>query len=479
MSQYNYASRFKNETHCGGARFAFACRKVLEMKVLLVNALFHPFKGGVEKHLLELSRALARKGVKVSVLTARLEGTKQYEELSGVKVHRIACTEIRLPNFYPPPVILAPDAYSKIEELDGRERFDLIHLQDRWFPDFSMALAYAKNAGKPVVVTLHNARPVGIAPHYTLFGGAFDSVFGKPVLENADLIISVSKWAVGDIAKYGLPRGKMVCVHNGVSPKEYRPSAHRAARFRKKHALEGKKILLFVGRVIRQKGIEYLIDAMPLVLKRVPQARLVVVGRGNRLEKMRSRVAKLGLQGKVHFEGFLDEEELKDALCACNVFVLPSLWEVLPVSILEAMACGKPIVASDVGGNGELVRRGHNGFLVPKKNSRRLAEKIVRVLSDEQLAGRMGRNSRERVVSEFNWELIASQTISAYQKLLRKYRAKPPEKPALPFKLVQFNESIKARLRKEYGKRLEKTLSESAEKFNESLRAVAEKFGGK
>lgn len=453
---------------------------LLALKILLVNALFHPFKGGVEKHLLELSKALVRNGVKVHVLTARLEGTKQYEEFDGVKVHRIACTEMRLPGFYPPPVILAPDVYSKIAELDGREHFDLVHLQDRWFPDFSLSLAYAKNAGKPFVLTLHNARPVGIAPHYTLFGGAYDSLLGKPVLENSDLIISVSKWAMGDIGHYGIPRSKMVAIHNGISPSEYKPSEKRAERFRKKHAfLKGAKILLFVGRIIRQKGVEYLLDAMPSVLQRVPNARLVIVGRGNRLEEMRFRASKLGLEGKVRFEGFLEEEELKDALCACDAFVLPSLWEVLPISILEAMACGKPIVASNVGGNSELVGNGFNGFLVPKKSSRQLAEKIVRVLSDEKLARKLGENSRKRVLNEFDWELIAVQTMEAYGKLLKKWKAHPPSKPALPFKLVRFSEKIKARIKKEYGEKLEETFLEYYDHFNKGLRELKKKFENK
>lgn len=452
----------------------------MAIKVLLVNALFHPFKGGVEKHLIELSRALVKKGVKVHVLTAKLEGTTAFEEFDGVKVHRIPCTEMRIPGLYPPPVILAPDVYARVAELDAKEKFDLIHLQDRWYPDFSLSLAYAKNAGKPFVLTLHNARTVGIAPHYTLLGGAFDSLFGKPVLENSDLIISVSKWAISDMGHYGIPASKMVCIHNGISPSEYKPSNERSQRFRKKHGFsKDAKIMLFVGRIIRQKGVEYVLEAMPSILKSAPQARLVIVGRGNRLEKLQARASSLHLEGKVRFEGFLSEEELKDALCACDAFVLPSLWEVLPVSILEAMACGKPIVASEVGGNAELVREGYNGYLVPKRNSKLLSEKLVKVLSNDKLAQRMGENSRKRAVKEFNWELIADKTIAAYKKLLAHHKAHPPSKPALPFKLVHFSEKFKARMKKEYGGKIEETLLEYYEGFNDKLLELKGRFAKK
>lgn len=393
------------------------------MKVLIVNALFHPFTGGVEKHMLELGAHLVKRGVEVHVLTGRLKGTMPEETVEGIRVHRIACREIRLPRIYPPPLIMARGVKRELEALDRVHNFDVIHLQDRWFPDFNEALIYAKRKGKPFVVTLHNARPYGIAPHYTVLGGLYDQFVGKRILNSADKIISVSYWSATDVAKYKIPRDKFVVIHNGIDTTHFKPRKTRA--FADKLGVKG-PMLLFVGRIIRQKGLDFLVRAMPLVLAKNPDARLVIVGRGNKLEQVKRLVKRLGLETQVIFPGFVSEDELKDALCGCDVFVLPSLWEVLPISILEAMACGRSVVCTNAGGNAELVRDGFNGFVVPKRDPKSLANAINKIVADPILQRRMGENSRKRAVEEFDWPIIAAKTIDAYQKVIAEHAASRP-----------------------------------------------------
>ncbi|MEK6924313.1 MAG: glycosyltransferase family 4 protein, partial [Candidatus Micrarchaeota archaeon] len=238
------------------------------------------------------------------------------------------------------------------------------------------------------------------------------SLVGKRVLRKADYIISVSKWAAGDIGHYGIPRSKITVIRNGIDAKVFKPGSGKS--FRRKHGITG-RMLLFVGRVIRQKGLDYLVAAMPEILCATPDTKLVIIGRGNRLEHVRKRVKKLGLENNVVFPGFVNERELKAALRECDAFVLPSLWEVLPVSILEAMASGKPIVCTDAGGNRELVQNGFNGFVVPKRDPKALAHAVARVLRDEKLRKKMGRNSRRKAVAEFSWNRIAALTIDLYR----------------------------------------------------------------
>ncbi len=395
------------------------------MKVLIVNALFHPFPGGVEKHAVELATELVKQGVEVHVLTGRIDGTKAEETYRGIRIHRIDCTELRIPRYYPPPLIVAPNAYNDIAALDAKYRFDVIHLQDRWFPDFNSAVLYAQDNGKPAVVTLHNARPVGIAPHYTVFGGLYDHLIGKSVLQKADKIISVSSWSALDIQAYGIPADKLSVIHNGIDTGAFKPK--KSTAFREKHGIKG-PMLLFVGRVIRQKGLEYLLEAMPAITARVPEAKLVIIGRGNRLQLIKKMVDKLGLQGNVVFPGFVSEDDLKTALCECDAFVLPSLWEVLPVSILEAMASGKPVVCTNAGGNTELVENGFNGLVVPKRDPPALASACIKVITDKRLAQRMGRNSRIKAANEFSWKKIAVKTIGVYKEIIAENRRNPKRK---------------------------------------------------
>jgi glycogen synthase len=389
------------------------------MRICLVNALFHPFSGGVEKHMYELSRELVRQGVDVTVVTARLRGTPAYEEIDGVKVHRVPCLEIRAPGFYPPPLIVAPGFVLRLKKLDDQQHFDIIHLQNRFFVGFDMAAVYCRLKRKPFMMTIHNARPVGISLPVTVGGLAFDWLIGRWPFALADRIIAVSDWVRGDIAKYGIDRGKIVPVHNGIDVNAFRPSAEKNVRTQ--YGIGDDPMLLFVGRMITQKGVPYLIDAMPLVLKEHPRAKLFLVGRGSALKSLKTKVAALGLEKSVIFSGYLSEQQLKETYGTCDLFVLPSVWEVLPIAVLEAMSSAKPVVCTDAGGDREMVRDGVNGYVVPKRDPGALAEKVNLVLADSDMRSRMGAASRRIAEEEFDWKLIAAQTKRVYEELLKKF----------------------------------------------------------
>ncbi len=399
-----------------------------KIKVCIVNALFSPFMGGVEKHMLELSKHLVKQGVEVHVMTGKLSDLSKEQNIEGIKIHRIECTEIRIPGLYPPPLVLSANVQESLAKLDEKYNFDIIHLQDRWFPDFDSVLIYAKTVNKPFIVTLHNARPVGIALHYTVLGGLYDQVIGKQVLKSADRIISVSNWAIGDVSKYGIPKSKFTYIPNGVEGSEYfvctDPLKARQKAIRNKFNLTKGPLLLFVGRVIKQKGLEYLIKAMPEILTIMPEVQLVVVGKGDKLTELKTLVNKLKLNDNVKFPGFVDDASLRKLLSSADIFVLPSLWEVLPVAILEAMASGKPIVCTDAGGNRELVDH-TNGIVVPKRNITALAGAVISVLSNEQRMKQMGKTSRKKALEQFNWQTIAYNTIQVYKNEIELNKSSP------------------------------------------------------
>lgn len=386
------------------------------MRICLVNALFHPFSGGVEKHMYELSRELVRQGVDVTIVTARLKGLPASEEIDGVKVRRVPCLEIRVPGLYPPPYIVSPLFIYHLRQLDREHNFDLIHLQNRFFPDFDMAAIYAKLHRKPFMMTIHNARPVGISLPITVFGSAYDWLVGRWPFALADRIIAVSEWVKGDIAKYRINPDKIIPVHNGINVAEFHPTDSKAVR--QQYGIDDRPMLLFVGRMITQKGLPYLLDAMPAVLEKHPDARLFLVGRGNALPHLKKKVSAMGLEKSVLFSGYLSEEQLKETYGTCDLFVLPSVWEVLPIAILEAMSSGKAVVCTTAGGNRELVRDGDNGYVVPMRDPAALAEKINGLLSDRAKLKEMGLRSRQIAEEEFDWKLIAARTKQVYEGVL-------------------------------------------------------------
>jgi glycosyltransferase involved in cell wall biosynthesis len=385
------------------------------MRICLVNAFFHPYIGGTEKHMYELGRRLARKE-EVHALTCLLEDTKAEENVKGVHVHRIPARFIKAPLIYPPPLVFAPGVKDAVTLLDGEYDFDIFHLHGRWFTDFAYVAKYAKKNGKKFCLTLHNARPLGISPMVGALGTMFDWFSGVRTIKAADRIVAVSASVKEDISHYrGVDRDKIEVIHNGVDIEVFKPSK---PILRDKYAEGFDNVFLFLGRLIEQKGLPYLIDATKEVIKDYPSTRLLVVGRGKLKGALEARVRKEGLQKHIVFPGFVDEKTLPSLYSSCDAYVLPSLWEVLPISLLEALSCGAPLIASDAGGNPEVVENGVNGFIFEKRNTNQLAEEMKTLANDPALRKRMARKSREIAVKKFDWDIIAQKTIRFYNKVL-------------------------------------------------------------
>lgn len=383
------------------------------MRFCMVNAFFSPYIGGTEKHMYELGRRLAKQEA-LYVLTSRLKNTKEYEELENMKIFRVKAKEYKMPLIYPPPLVIARDARKKIERLDKEIDFDVFNLHGRWFPDFGYVVKYANRKGKLVTLTLHNGRPVGISPLVTVLGTSFDIAYGKKLLKKVDRIIAVSASVKEDISKYGLDKDKIVVIHNGVDTEVFKPTEPVF-----KEQYEGcDNLLLFVGRIIEQKGLDHLIDAMPRILKEYPSTKLLIVGKGKMKPRLIKKVKKMDLNKEIIFPGFIDEELMPNLYSSADVFVLPSLWEVLPIALLEGLSCGAPLLASDAGGNPEIVENGKNGFIFEKRNDEELIEKLRIMLDDHTLRKNMRRESRETALKKFDWDLITAKTSDFYRELI-------------------------------------------------------------
>lgn len=380
------------------------------MKICLLNALFRPFAGGIEKHMHGLSRGLADLGVDVTVVTGRINDLPEREDVDGVRVRRVPCRAIKAPFLYPPPLVLSPGFPLHLKRIDDAEDFDLFHLHNRFFIDFNLSLPYARLKRKPFVVTAHNPRPKHVASFLGALGTSYDWLVGRWLFIRADRVIAVSEWAKRDIAKYGVDEKKIETIYNGVNVGEFQP--------RDKCRAGGGGILLFVGRMVPQKGVSYLLDAMPIVLEKYPGVKLVLVGRGSLCNDLRRKASLLGLDGSVNFSGYIEEDELKEAYGACDLFVLPSVVEPFGIVIVEAMASGKPVVCTDSGGVREIVADGVNGFIVPPGDPGALAGRICELLADEGLRGRMGQAGRSIAEAKFNWEAIAVKTKRLYEEVL-------------------------------------------------------------
>lgn len=379
----------------------------------MLNPFYHPFSGGTEKHLLEVCTRLAKKH-DVTVLTSMLEGTKRKEVLDGVKIVRIPSAVLTsLPHPLPPPVPLMLFPWpSFVWEL---KKAELVHIHNRFVYGLNDVFAIKKVFKKPLALTLHNARPQGIDLPTDLVGGVYDDAVGQTIMRNCDLIAGVSRNTIETTVPNELWDSAQV-IYNGVDTKMFTPNTHadRAEALRKELGLEGKKIVLTVCRLVEQKGLDYLIDAIPFVLREEKNAHFVILGHGPRLKHLQEKARKKGLDDKISFltERF-SESDLAALYEACDCFCLPSLWEPFGIVFVEALSSGKPVVGTDVGGIPEIIENGKSGFLVPTRNSTILAEKISILLSNPAKARKMGEAGRKTALKKFTWD----ETAKGYEKL--------------------------------------------------------------
>jgi glycosyltransferase involved in cell wall biosynthesis len=223
------------------------------------------------------------------------------------------------------------------------------------------------------------------------------------------------KWA------FGLPDNKLVMVPNGVNPRVYETvSSQTLESLRREFALPEEKLVLFVGRLVYEKGAHVLINAIPKVLEKV-NAKFVIVGSGYMKDQLYNIVKSMGIEHKVLFTGFLEEEKLLGLQTCADVSVVPSLFEPFGIVALEAMAARSPVVVSDTGGLSEIVEHDSTGVKVYPNNTESLAWGIIRVLSDDKFRAQISHNGYEKIKRKYDWGKIALETKGIYESVLGEY----------------------------------------------------------
>jgi glycogen(starch) synthase len=218
---------------------------------------------------------------------------------------------------------------------------------------------------------------------------------------------------------YGLSRDRVTVIPNGVDVSVYEEEFDRA-EFRKRFAWPEEKIVLFVGRLVYEKGVQTLISAIPKVLSRV-NAKFVVVGEGGMKDSLMRQVANMRLAHKIMFTGFLDEESLRKLYQIADVCVVPSLYEPFGITALEAMAAKTPLVASNTGGLSEIVEHDKTGTKIFVGNVDSVAWGITRVLLDPGYANWIKLNAYQKTLEVYDWAKIAKQTKEYYEQILKEY----------------------------------------------------------
>jgi len=392
------------------------------MKVLMLSPEYPPHVvGGLGKHVYELAENLTQQGVEVYVVTPSYPGSPLQEEIKGVKIFRSPLCQVNplgfLDNILQSNLNLAETAISLIHEVGG---FSIIHAHD-WLVGFSAKLL--KHAFRlPLVCTIH-------ATEYGRNRGIHNDL--QNYIHNVEWLLTYEGWRVICCSEYmtkevsrvfELPTDKIKVIPNGINPQKF-AIRENVTNFRHNYAAPEEKIILSVGRLVHEKGLHTLIEALPKILSAVPEAKLVVVGKGGERESLEKRARDLGISHKVFFTGFLSDENLVRLYKCADVAVFPSLYEPFGIVALEGMAAQVPVVLSDTGGLSEIIVDEKEGLKAYPGDSWMLGEKIIAILKDKQFAANLVREAYTKVKKIYSWEQIARDTRNVYSEVEGEWKA--------------------------------------------------------
>jgi glycosyltransferase involved in cell wall biosynthesis len=368
-------------------------------RILVFTNHFYPYRGGLENAVLELysTMKVLHPEIEIDVICNNTEDVSPYEEYRGLNVYRIACWNILGGTYSIPKPRHVLKTLSRLKN----RRYRFVNTHTRFFINSAIGFFFAKLCGFRLIHTEHGASFTKLKnPLVTLISFVFDQTLGRLILTQADDVVVVSR-AAGRFARR-LGAKDMQHIPNGieVADKVF------GGEFSKKE----KNSLVFVGRLVYGKGVQDLL----FVLKDIPgDWKLRIVGIGNYQEVLKRRVREYALETNVEFLGLLESAEVHHLLAKSQIFINPTYTEGFGITTMEAGLEGCAVVASNVGGQPDIIDDGTDGFLVDgfeKKEQRRfelLRDRIDKLLDDEKLCRTFGERIGRKVSERFNWERTA------------------------------------------------------------------------
>ncbi len=411
------------------------------MKILMLTWEYPPrVVGGISKVVYDLSHRLIKDGHQVTVVTYRDGDTSYYEDDEGINVYRVDNYMIHPNNFVDWIMQLNFNMVAKASELMNKfGKFDVIHAHD-WLVSYA-AKSLKEAYDVPMVATIHateNGRNSGIHDETQRYIN--DSEW-QLTYEASEVIVN-SNYMKNEIQRiFGLPYDKINVIPNGVKLDKFE-GIERDYDLRRQYAMDNEKIILYVGRLVYEKGVQNLIGAMPKILENYHDSKLVICGRGGMMDELKQEAHNLGIDEKVYFVGYCDAAKVQKMYINADVAVFPSTYEPFGIVALEGMLSGTPTVVSDVGGLNEIVEHGVTGMKSYAGNSNSIADSILALLYDQELCNRVSKNAIEVVKEKYNWNIIAQATFKTYEKAISKSKSKE-----LEAKLTQEKAGKTSRLR--------------------------------
>ena len=384
-----------------------------QTSLCIVTHTFLPHVGGIERVVYEQCKRLRQKQFEPMVVTHRNYTDKNYV-FDGIRVRCYDSVNIgfRLGIPYAIPQITSLKTF-----LESVKSSDLIHVHGHPYLSSFLAAKIAKKYSKPLVLTQHNT--------FIEYGSSLwdhvewlnDYAIGKQVLKEADKIVVVSNATGNYVLSLGADPEKIRVLHNGVDVNRFRPLTGVKDEMRKKLGIsKDSSVVLTVRRLVYKNGIDTLIESAKKAIKKNPRLVFLVVGKGPDFEKVKEKIEQLGMQKNFRLTGFISDEDLPFYYNVADFFVLPSKsGEGLPLVALEAMACGVPVIATNVGGISEVMKEDY-GKLVPPNSPDSLAEAILE-FSHRELST-LKKDLRVMIEQKYSWDKNVEKLVEIYEELI-------------------------------------------------------------
>ena len=374
-----------------------------KLKLMIVTPYFYPKVGGLENYAYHIAKGLEDKhDWEIVVITSNHEEKKdRIEKLNNIKIYRLS----KWFNISNTPI--NPMWYFQIKNIIKKEKPDVInaHTPVPFISDVTAMVC----GNIPFILTYHTGSMMLKGKLLKdLLIKFYESSILKITLKKTKKIICSSDFVRVDFLKdYSK---NTITITPGVDINRFKPGI-----------ADSKNKILFVAglkKAEKYKGLEYLLSAVNIIKKNIKDAKLTVVGEGDYVTYYKKLCKNLGIIRNVEFKGVLYNKNLVKEYQKTNVFVLPSLYDSCPLVLLEAMACKKPVVGSDIGGIPYLIDNGKNGLLVPPKDPEALAKAIIKILKNPKLAKKMGRNGYMNVMDNFTWSKKIKKTNDLFADII-------------------------------------------------------------
>lgn len=386
--------------------------------------------GGMGVHGKLLSEGLVSRGHSVTMLSTRHPAGVTFEQQNGVNFYYLTDTV-----FGARRSGWGSESASVFYRLHQQHPFDLVWSQS--FDAFGLPRGEAGNGKTPMVTTLHGSiaqewrtlvsnitknikKPVSLLRAAT---GLFYSYFicQRPILAASDRIICVSTDVMKDLRRWFGTQylHKCITVENGVDVGFFRPDPEQGRRIRGRYGIsENETVILSMGRLTHEKGHHLALEVMPQLMQRTGGIRLIIAGEGDYAQRLQQMSIQMGIKDQVSFPGSVPHTEAVGFYNAADVFVMPTLTvEGLPFVLLEAMACGRAVVASNIGGIGRVILDGQDGLLISPGKVEALSEALIRLIEEIPLRQALSNAARRKVTEQFSLERMITETINVMRSV--------------------------------------------------------------